>query len=100
MGKKGNVIGLLSGLTWAMYTIILYTVLNLYGNAKGDLLSIKGIMLVLITTVLISLVDLFLNVVFEIFVLRRSNLIEEFTLNPIFSSTHLSTRKIHLSSTQ
>ena len=78
MTRKGNVIGLLSGLTWAMYTIILYTVLNLYGNAKGDLLSIKGIMLILITTVLISLVDLFLNVIFELFVLRRSNLIEEF----------------------
>lgn len=78
MVKKGNIIGLLSGLTWALYTIILYTVLNLYGNAKGDLLSIKGIMLVLITTVLISLVDLFLNVMFELFVVRRSNLTKEF----------------------
>jgi drug/metabolite transporter (DMT)-like permease len=78
MGKKGNVIGLSSGLTWALYTIVLYTVLNLYGNAKGDLLSVKGIMLVLITTVLISLVDLFFNVVFELFVLKRSNLLKEF----------------------
>ena len=78
MGKKGNIIGLLSGLTWAMYTIILYTVLNLYGNAKGDLLSVKGIMLILITTVLISIVDLFFNVVFELFVLKKNNLIGEF----------------------
>ncbi len=78
MCKKGNVLGLLSGVTWAMYTIVLYTVLNLYANAEGDLFSIKGIMLILITTVLISLVDLFFNVVFELFVLRRNNLIEEF----------------------
>ncbi|SHH96027.1 hypothetical protein [Clostridium grantii] len=76
--KKGNFIGLMSGLTWAVYTVILYTVLNLYVNAKGDLLSLKGIMLILITTVLISLVDLFFNVVFEIFVLSKKNLIHEF----------------------
>jgi drug/metabolite transporter (DMT)-like permease len=78
MGRKGNVIGLLSGLTWALYTIVLYTVLNLYANAKGDLLSIKGIMLILITTMLISLADLFFNVIFELFVLRKNNLIKEF----------------------
>jgi drug/metabolite transporter (DMT)-like permease len=78
MGKKGNIIGLLSGLTWAMYTIILYTVLNLYSNAKGDLTSVKGIMLILITTVLISIVDLFFNVIFELFVLKKNNLIGEF----------------------
>lgn len=78
MGRKGNVIGVLSGLTWAIYTIVLYTVLNLYANAKGDLLSIKGIMLILITTMLISLADLFFNVVFELFVLRKNNLIKEF----------------------
>jgi drug/metabolite transporter (DMT)-like permease len=78
MEKKGNIIGLLSGLTWGLYTIILYTVLNLYTNAKGDLLSIKGIMLILITTVLISLVDLFFNVVFELFVMKKNNLLGEF----------------------
>lgn len=84
MIKKGNMFGLLSGLTWAIYTVILYTVLNLYGNAKGDLLSIKGMMLILITTILISLADLFFNVVFELFVLRKNNLIEEFK-NVFFS---------------
>lgn len=84
MGKKGNVFGLLSGLTWAIYTIVLYTVLNLYANAKGDLLSTKGIMLILITTVLISLADLFFNVVFEMFVLKKNNLITEFK-NVFFS---------------
>lgn len=84
MNKKGNVFGLLSGLTWAIYTIVLYTVLNLYSNAKGDLLSIKGIMLILITTVLISLVDLFFNVVFELFVLRKNKLVGEFK-NVFFS---------------
>jgi lipoprotein signal peptidase len=36
MGNKGNAIGLLSGLTWAVYTIVLYTILNLYAAAKGD----------------------------------------------------------------
>ena len=80
MGRKGNVIGLLSGLTWALYTIVLYTVLNLYVNSKGDLLSIKGIMLILITTMLISLADLFFNVIFELFVLRKNNLIKEFKI--------------------
>lgn len=84
MGKKGNAFGLLSGLTWAIYTIVLYTVLNLYANAKGDLLSTKGIMLILITTVLISLADLFFNVVFEMFVLKKNNLITEFK-NVFFS---------------
>lgn len=84
MGKKGNAFGLLSGLTWAIYTIVLYTVLNLYVNAKGDLLSTKGIMLILITTVLISLADLFFNVVFELFVLKKNNLIQEFK-NVFFS---------------
>lgn len=78
MNKKGNGVGLLSGLTWALYTIILYTVLNLYGNAKGDLSSGKGIVLVIITTILISLVDLFFNVVFEMFVLSKNNLLGEF----------------------
>jgi drug/metabolite transporter (DMT)-like permease len=78
MNKKGNIIGLLSGLTWAMYTILLYTVLNLYTNAKGDLTSVKGIMLILITTVLISLADLIFNVIFELFVLKKSNLLGEF----------------------
>lgn len=78
MKKRGNIFGLLSGLTWAIYTIILYRVLNLYVNAKGNLISTKGILLILITTVLISLVDLFFNVVFEMFVLRKNNLIEEF----------------------
>jgi drug/metabolite transporter (DMT)-like permease len=78
MIKKGNVIGLLSGLTWAIYTVVLYTVLNLYANSKGDLLSVQGIMLILITTLLISLVDLLFNVVFEIVVVSRSNLMDEF----------------------
>ncbi|WP_055666515.1 hypothetical protein [Desnuesiella massiliensis] len=78
MIKKGNIIGLSSGLTWGLYTVILYTVLNLYANAKGDLLSTKGIMLILITTILISLVDLFFNVIFELFVLKKKNLIGEF----------------------
>ncbi|MEG0773733.1 hypothetical protein [Clostridium sp.] len=78
MIKKGNVIGLLSGLTWAIYTVILYTVLNLYANSKGDLLSVQGIMLILITTLLISLVDLVFNVIFEIIVISRSNLMDEF----------------------
>jgi drug/metabolite transporter (DMT)-like permease len=78
MNKKGNAIGLLSGFTWGLYTIILYTVLNLYTNAKGDLTSVKGIMLILITTVLISLADLFFNFVFELFVLRKNNLLGEF----------------------
>lgn len=78
MGRKGNIFGLLSGLTWALYTIVLYTVLNLYANAKGDLLSVKGILLILITTVLISLMDLFFNVIFEMCVLRKNNLMKEF----------------------
>ncbi|SHF04260.1 MULTISPECIES: hypothetical protein [Caloramator] len=78
MSKKGNLIGLLSGLTWALYTVILYTVLNLYGNAKGDLVSAKGILLILITTLLISIVDLFFNVVFELIVLSKKNLMNEF----------------------
>lgn len=78
MSKKGNIIGLLSGLTWALYTIILYTVLNLYGNAKGDFNSLKGVLLIIITTILISLVDLFFNVVFEIIVLSQKNLLGEF----------------------
>ena len=78
MQKKGNIVGLLSGFTWALYTVVLYTVLNLYANSKGDLLSFKGVMLILITTVLISLVDLFFNVVFELFVLKKTNLIGEF----------------------
>lgn len=78
MNKKGNIIGLLSGLTWAIYTIVLYTVLNLYVNSKGDLLSVKGIMLILITTLLISLADLFFNVIFELGVLKKSNLMGEF----------------------
>lgn len=78
MNKKGNVVGLLSGVTWAIYTVILYTVLNLYANSKGDLLSVKGIILILITTILISLADLFFNVTFELFVVKRSNLMEEF----------------------
>jgi drug/metabolite transporter (DMT)-like permease len=78
LSKKGNAIGLFSGLTWGLYTVILYTVLNLYGNAKGDFLSVKGIMLILITTILISLVDLFFNIVFELIVLSKKNLINEF----------------------
>jgi drug/metabolite transporter (DMT)-like permease len=78
MNKKGNIIGLLSGLTWALYTVVLYTVLNLYVNSKGDLLSVKGIMLILITTILISLADLLFNVVFELIVIRKSNLMGEF----------------------
>lgn len=78
MGKKGNAIGLMSGLTWGLYTVILYTVLNLYVNAKGDLLSLQGIMLILITTILISGVDLFFNIIFELFVMSRKNLIPEF----------------------
>jgi drug/metabolite transporter (DMT)-like permease len=84
MNKKGNIIGLLSGLTWAMYTIVLYTVLNLYANSKGDLLSFQGIMLILITTLLISLADLTFNVIFELVVIRRSNLMKEFK-NVFFS---------------
>lgn len=84
MKKKGNVIGILSGLTWAFYTIVLYTILNLYAKAKGDLVSAKGIMLILITTVLISLVDLFFNVVFELFVITKSKLLKQFK-NTLFS---------------
>jgi drug/metabolite transporter (DMT)-like permease len=78
MNKKGNIIGLLSGLTWAMYTIVLYTVLNLYSNSKGDLLSVKGIMLILVTTILISLADLTFNIIFELIVIQKSNLMSEF----------------------
>jgi drug/metabolite transporter (DMT)-like permease len=82
--KKGNIFGVLSGVSWAVYTVILYNVLNLYANAKGDLLSTKGIILILITTVLISLVDLFFNVLFELFVLKKNNLMGEFK-NVFFS---------------
>jgi drug/metabolite transporter (DMT)-like permease len=78
MNKKGNVVGLLSGLTWAMYTVVLYTVLNLYVNSKGDLLSVKGIVLILVTTILISLADLVFNVIFELIVIHKSNLLQEF----------------------
>lgn len=78
MNKKGNVIGLLSGLTWGVYTVVLYTVLNLYTNSKGDLLSLQGIMLILITTLLISLADLTFNVIFELIVVRKSGLMSEF----------------------
>ncbi|MBW6410169.1 EamA family transporter [Clostridium weizhouense] len=78
MIKKGNTIGLFSGLTWGLYTIILYTVLNLYANAKGDLLSLNGVMLIIITTILISLVDLFFNIVFELILISKKNLLNEF----------------------
>ena len=78
MFKNGNIFGLLSGLTWAIYTIVLYTVLNLYANAKGDLASEKGILLILITTLLISIVDLLFNVLFELSVILKNNLMEEF----------------------
>lgn len=84
MDKKGNVIGLLSGLTWGLYTIILYSVLNLYTHAKGDFLSVKGVMLILVTTILISLLDLFFNIVFEFVVLAKNNLLGEFK-NILFS---------------
>lgn len=78
MEGKGKITGLLSGFTWAVYTVVLYNVLNLYANSKGDLSSVQGIMLILITTLLISLVDLFFNVIFELGVLRKNNLTGEF----------------------
>lgn len=78
MEGKGKVTGLLSGFTWAMYTVVLYNVLNLYASSKGDLTSAQGILLILITTILISLADLCFNVIFELGVLKKTNLIGEF----------------------
>lgn len=78
MKKMGNIYGLLSGITWAFYTIILYTVLNLYKNAKGNLLSKEGIIFILLTTILISIADISFSIAFEILVLKKYKLITEF----------------------
>jgi len=77
MKKIGNIYGLLSGITWALYTIILYTLLNLYKNSKGDLLTKEGIIFILLTTILISIVDMSFSVIFELMVLKKYSLIKE-----------------------
>lgn len=71
MKKKGIIVGLFSGLTWAIYTVGLYTVLNLYAGDLGNLNSRVGIMLIILTTLTISIIDSAFTLCSELFVIHR-----------------------------
>lgn len=84
MKKKGIIVGLFSGITWALYTVGLYTVLNLYAGDLGSLDSKTGILLILLTTLTISVIDSSFTLVSELFVIKQEKNFKVF-MNTFFS---------------
>ena len=75
---KGVVIGLLSGISWSLYTVGLYTVLNLYGGAQGNMDSTRGIILLVCTALIIGVVDTIFCTITEINVLYKDGTLGQY----------------------
>lgn len=76
--KKGIFYGVLSGLSWAVNALLLYSVLNLYVASKGDTTSFKGWILVITCALVIALVDSCLAFISELIILAKMKKFNEF----------------------
>ncbi|MGL5978683.1 MAG: hypothetical protein ACRCZJ_06800 [Erysipelotrichaceae bacterium] len=79
--KHGLLYGGFSGLSWALYSIGLYSVLNLYGSDLGSLNSMSGLLYLIATALTIAILDGVITLGFECFVLWKQGKL------PIFWST-------------
>ncbi len=63
--KKGILYGIISGLAWGLYTVILYNILNLYAGSQGTVNHFHGWILIITTALVIGLCDSIFGLIFE-----------------------------------
>lgn len=63
--KKGVAFGLASGLSWALYTIFLYNILNLYAGSMVEIGTFNGTILIITTALTIGTFESIFGLIFE-----------------------------------
>ncbi len=76
--KRGVFYGLASGLTWGVYTIFLYSILNLFAGDQGSIDSAGGWLLIITTALVIGLCDCILAMIVELAYLAKKGLLKEY----------------------
>lgn len=76
--QKGILCGLASGLTWAVYTVLVYEVLNLYAGSLGNVTSKMGILLIIISALIVGVCESCCALVVEIGYLSYLHRFKEF----------------------
>lgn len=82
--SKGFLCGIGSGLTWAIYTVLIYEVLNVYAGSDGDISSWTGIILIVTTALIIGVCESLCGLVMEISYLLKIKRFKEF-ISTLFS---------------
>lgn len=82
--QKGVVCGLASGLTWAIYTVLIYELLNPYAGCTGGIDSMHGIILIVTSALVIGIFESCGALVIELSYLRKLHRFKEF-LKILFS---------------
>lgn len=76
--KKGIIYGLTSGITWGLYTVILYNILNLYVGSTGEIGTLDGTILIIMTALTISTCDCVFALMFECLYLVKTGQFKDF----------------------
>lgn len=87
-GKKGILFGLLSGLSWGFYTVFLYNVVNPFNASRGEVGTVQGILLIVVTAAIIALVDSAIALIFELLYLTKKGKLKEY-FRTLFSKDSL-----------
>ncbi|HMM06207.1 MAG TPA: hypothetical protein PKD52_06015 [Clostridiales bacterium] len=82
--QKGVVTGLASGLTWAVYTVLIYELLNPYAGCTGGIDSFHGMLLIVTAALVIGICESCCALVIELSYLRKLHRFKEF-LRILFS---------------
>lgn len=86
--KKGILCGLGAGLNWALYTVLIYEILNLYAGSIGDIHSLKGIVMIVESALIIGVFECTFALCIEVGYLCCIRRVKEF-IRILFSKTSL-----------